>query len=82
MGDGSTGADSADAARVTNARGASPYVIVCDHASNFIPEHFGTLGLPQADLTRHIAWDPGALPVAQELAGLLDAPLVESCRSR
>lgn len=82
MGDGSTGSGSADAARVTNARGASPYVVVCDHASNFIPERFGTLGLPQADLTRHIAWDPGALPVARELAGLLDAPLVESCRSR
>ena len=82
MGDGSTGADSADAARVTNARGASPYVIVCDHASNFIPESFGALGLPQADLTRHIAWDPGALPAARELARLLDAPLVESCRSR
>lgn len=82
MSDGSTVAGFADAARVTNARGASPYVIVCDHASNFIPERFGTLGLPQAELTRHIAWDPGALQVARELAGLLDAPLVESCRSR
>jgi len=30
---------------VTNARGASPFVILCDHASNRIPERYGNLGL-------------------------------------
>ena len=30
----------------------------------FIPAEFGTLGLEAAELDRHIAWDPGALPVA------------------
>lgn len=33
-------------------------------------------------MVRHIAWDPGALPVAQTLAKMLDSPLVESCVSR
>lgn len=71
-----------DAVKVTNPRGSGRYVFVCDHASNFIPEEYGTLGLPAAELTRHIAWDPGALPVARTLAEALDAPLVESCVSR
>lgn len=71
-----------DAAKVTNRRGAGPFVIVCDHASNFVPEEYGTLGLDPAELTRHIAWDPGALPVSQRMATMLDAPLVESCVSR
>lgn len=71
-----------NAAKVTNRGGSSPFVIVCDHASNFIPKEYGTLGLDPAELTRHIAWDPGALPVAQRTAAALDAPLVESCISR
>ena len=33
-------------------------------------------------MTRHIAWDPGALPVAQQLSRTLDSPLVECCVSR
>jgi predicted N-formylglutamate amidohydrolase len=68
--------------RVTNAGGSSPVVFVCDHASNTIPPEFGTLGLAAGDLARHIAWDPGALPVAQLMASALDATLVESTVSR
>src|ERR1700751_5425623 len=66
---------------VDNADGAGPYVIVCEHASNFIPARFGNLGLPETDLQRHIAWDPGALGVAHVLARELDSPLV-SCAVR
>ncbi len=68
--------------RITNRDGRGAYVFVCDHASNFIPEEMDALGLGEADLQRHIAWDPGALPVARVLAEALDAPLVESCISR
>lgn len=70
------------AVKVTNREGSSPYVIVCEHATNFIPAEFGALGLDEAELSRHIAWDPGALPVAGMLAATLDAALVESCVSR
>lgn len=78
-----TGTDAAvQAVRVTNAGGASPFVIVCDHASNALPSGFDRLGLTAEDFTRHIAWDPGALPVAQRLAAALDAALIESCVSR
>ena len=71
-----------EAVRVTNRAGSSPFVLLCDHASNFVPSSYGTLGLDAAELTRHIAWDPGALPVARRMAQVLDAPLVESCVSR
>ncbi|WP_353843561.1 N-formylglutamate amidohydrolase, partial [Mesorhizobium sp.] len=46
---------------VTNPGGSSPLVLTCDHASNFLPPEFGTLGLAAEELSRHIAWDPGAL---------------------
>ena len=68
--------------RITNRAGKSPFLLVCDHASNYLPPHFGTLGLKDADMLRHIAWDPGALPVALKLAGTLDAALVEAGVSR
>jgi predicted N-formylglutamate amidohydrolase len=67
---------------VTNRGGRGPYVILCDHASNrLLPEH-GTLGLDAAALERHIAWDPGALPVSHMLAEQLDATLVAANLSR
>jgi predicted N-formylglutamate amidohydrolase len=70
------------AVRTTNREGRSPVVLVCDHASNFIPEEFRTLGLERSELVRHIAWDPGAAPVAQRMAAALDAVLIESRISR
>lgn len=67
---------------VSNARGASPFVIVCDHASNRIPEKYGDMGLSHAERLSHIAWDPGALAVSRHLSDRLDAPLVQSTVSR
>lgn len=77
-----TGPATSDTARVTNPGGKGVYVFTCDHAANFVPAEFGTLGLPAEDFNRHIAWDPGALPVARLLAEALDAPLIETCISR
>ncbi|MDB5473607.1 MAG: N-formylglutamate amidohydrolase [Devosia sp.] len=67
---------------VSNARGSSPFVIVCDHASNRIPEQYGDLGLSHIERVSHIAWDPGALAVSRALSEQLDAPLVQSTVSR
>jgi len=64
------------AATVENATGNGRFVVVCEHASNHIPVQFGSLGLPESELDRHIAWDPGALGVARALAIDLDAALV------
>lgn len=65
-----------------NAGGGSPFVLVCDHASNRIPAPYRDLGLGPIDRLRHIAWDPGALAVSLQLVALLDAPLVYSTVSR
>jgi predicted N-formylglutamate amidohydrolase len=40
------------------------------------------LGLAAQELSRHIAWDAGALEVARQLSVLLDAPLVHATVSR
>jgi predicted N-formylglutamate amidohydrolase len=62
--------------------GSSNFVIVVDHASRRIPRRLGDLGLPPAELERHIAWDIGALDVATQVAAALDAPLVAQNYSR
>lgn len=71
-----------EAVAVVNPDGRGPFVLVCDHASNWVPPSLGGLGLPPTQLDRHIAWDPGALEVARLLSGLLDAPLVHATVSR
>lgn len=67
---------------VDNPAGAGPAVIVCEHASNALPVRFGSLGISRAVQESHVAWDPGAAPVASAVAGLLDAPLVQGGVSR
>jgi predicted N-formylglutamate amidohydrolase len=57
-------------------------LIICDHASNAIPPEYGTLGLPQETLGRHIAYDIGAAAVTRALAAELGAPAVLSTFSR
>ena len=57
-------------------------VILCDHASNALPEAYGTLGLPPAELQRHIAWDIGAKAVTRHLSAALEAPAVLTRVSR
>jgi predicted N-formylglutamate amidohydrolase len=67
---------------VVNAGGRSPFFIVCEHAGRRIPKKLGKLGLPDAELERHIAWDIGAEPVSRRLSVLLDAPIVMQRYSR
>ena len=57
-------------------------LLLCEHASNFIPGHFRALGLTTTELQRHIAWDIGALGLARQLSALLDAPLAHATYSR
>lgn len=68
--------------KVTDRDATGPWVIVCEHASNHVPGEFSGLGLDPADLQRHIAWDPGAAPVARMLGHALGAVVVESTISR
>lgn len=72
----------APAARVLNAHGRAPAVLICEHASRFIPAALDGLGLDEAAASSHAAWDIGALDLSVELMGALDAPLVHSRVSR
>jgi predicted N-formylglutamate amidohydrolase len=67
---------------IANAGGASPLVLVCDHASNRVPRALHHLGLAPAPLREHIAWDIGAADVARRLARRFDAPLALTNYSR
>lgn len=75
-------ADDPSAFEIINIDGTGNAVLVCDHASNRVPRRLKGLGLGPADLSSHIAWDPGAARVARELSRLLDAPLILSGYSR
>lgn len=62
--------------------GQSDFVIVVDHASARIPRSLADLGVPATELQRHIAWDIGALAVAQQVSEALGAPLIAQNYSR
>jgi predicted N-formylglutamate amidohydrolase len=63
-------------------RARSPFLITCDHAGKRLPRALGTLGVADADLERHIAWDVGAAGVARKLANDLGAFAVLQTYSR
>jgi predicted N-formylglutamate amidohydrolase len=65
-----------------NASGRSPFLFTCDHYGRRIPRLLGDLGLPESELTRHIAWDIGIAGVAEALSRQLDAHLVAQRYSR
>ena len=57
-------------------------IVLCDHAGNAIPPEYGTLGLPAAQLQRHIAYDIGVAPIVRALAAAFAAPAVMTRYSR
>ena len=62
--------------------GASPLLLLCDHASNALPAEYGSLGLPASELARHIGWDIGAADVTRDLARRFSAPAILTRYSR
>ncbi len=67
---------------LVNPGGRAPVLLVCDHATRFIPRALDSLGLDEAALSRHIAWDIGIADVTRHLAERLDAPAMFSHFSR
>jgi predicted N-formylglutamate amidohydrolase len=74
--------DDASPFDVQGRAGGSAFFLICDHAGRLLPRALGTLGLSEAERARHIAWDIGALGVAQKLSAALDAHLVWQRYSR
>jgi len=57
-------------------------LLLCDHASNHVPDRLARLGLSDAELARHIGWDIGAADVTYRLSDRLGAPAVLAGYSR
>ncbi|MEP1209462.1 MAG: N-formylglutamate amidohydrolase [Rhizobiaceae bacterium] len=68
--------------RIVDGDRASGIVLLCDHARNALPEEYGTLGLPETEFKRHIAYDIGAEALTLGLAKMLGVPAVLSGFSR
>lgn len=78
----SVAAREADSFCVLPGRADRGLVLLCDHACNALPVEYGTLGLPQGQLKRHIAYDIGVEPIARALSAALEAPAVLTRYSR
>jgi predicted N-formylglutamate amidohydrolase len=75
-GTGLLAADEPRSYEVVNPEAGAPVLLLCDHASNFIPRAFKNLGLDEAHLARHIAYDIGIADVTRALARRLEATAV------
>ncbi len=82
MSDNLLEADEPSPVTVHNENGASPFLIVADHAGNTMPRALGRLGVPESECERHIAWDIGIAAVSRLLADALDATLIAQNYSR
>jgi predicted N-formylglutamate amidohydrolase len=67
---------------VQNESGASPLLLVTDHAGVASPRALGRLGVAASEWQRHIAYDIGIAGVARLLADALDATLIRQNYSR
>jgi predicted N-formylglutamate amidohydrolase len=76
------GHDEPPAFRVENEGAASPFMLTADHAGRVIPKALGDLGVSQAELRRHIAWDIGIAGVTERLARALGATAILQTYSR
>ena len=75
-------ASKSDGFTVLRPQGRGRFLLLCDHASHFIPAELNALGLPAAALATHIACDIGAAAVTERLSEFLDAPAIFSAVSR
>jgi predicted N-formylglutamate amidohydrolase len=67
---------------VTNPGGASPILLIGDHAGRRIPQALAGLGVPAEAMDLHIAWDIGVAALGERLAQSLDACFVRQTYSR
>ncbi len=67
---------------VTNAGAACPILIIGDHAGRDIPRELRDLGLPETELSRHIAWDIGVAALGLRLARRLTACFIRQSYAR
>ena len=60
----------------------APFLFLCEHASNFIPDEMQNLGVDEAVLETHVAIDIGAAALTRKLSSHFDAPAILAHFSR
>ncbi len=60
----------------------SGLLIVCDHARNYIPPQYNNLGMDEAQLQRHIAYDIGVESVTRQMCEMINVPAIMTNYSR
>ena len=75
-------ADEPSPVEVLRETGSSDLLLTADHAGRLIPRALSRLGVAEAELARHIAWDIGIDAVTRRLADALDATAVLQRYSR
>ena len=76
------GTHDAPPVRILNAGGASPFLLIGDHAGNAVPQQLRALGVSDIDFDRHIGWDIGIGTLGAMLAERIDAVFVRQTYSR
>jgi predicted N-formylglutamate amidohydrolase len=74
--------DEPDPVTLENEFGNSAFFLTCEHAGRVFPRKLGTLGLPEPETLRHIAWDIGIGVVGRELSRRLNAAVILQTYSR
>jgi predicted N-formylglutamate amidohydrolase len=74
--------DEPEPVTLENEAGGSVFFLTCEHAGRVFPRRLGTLGLPEHETLRHIAWDIGIGAVGRELSRRLDAAVILQTYSR
>jgi predicted N-formylglutamate amidohydrolase len=67
---------------ILNPAAPSPFLLTGDHAGVAVPKSLDRMGLADAELARHIAWDIGVADIGRRLAHRLDAVFVHQIYSR
>lgn len=67
---------------VINPGGASPFLLLGDHAGRAVPAGLNGLGLRAEVMDLHVAWDIGVARLGERLAARLDACFIAQAYSR
>ena len=68
--------------KIVNNSSNRPLLLICDHASNYIPPTYQKLGLTADQLKEHIAWDIGAAEITLQISKILNSVAILSGISR
>ncbi len=60
-----------EVSRTLNPDSTAPVLLVCDHASNRVPDKLNNLGLDASAMSRHIAYDKGSAELTEKLSSEL-----------